>query len=108
MNDLTPGLIAAYAGGMAIVIAAVAAAIVSVITSWRTLTASVAKIEGHVNSEKTAAEGRENTLTREKELLLEIIAAQKLSASLLAQAAATRGRADTTPAEAAPDVDRGR
>ena len=47
-------------------------------------------IKGHVNSEKTAAEGRENALRQENMLLREIIADKKATAGLLAQAVASR------------------
>jgi hypothetical protein len=49
-------------------------------------------IKGHVNSEKTAAEGREAAKDREIILLREMINDKKSSANLLAQAAAIRTR----------------
>ncbi len=82
---LTPLLIAAYTAGVVAVVGAVAAGIVSVITAFK-----IAKIEGHVNSEKTAAEGRETTLRRENSLLREQADRDRNTAALLAQAVATR------------------
>lgn len=52
------------------------------------IAATAAKIDGHVNSEKTAGEGRENTLRAEIALLREVLSDKKATASLLAQAAA--------------------
>lgn len=49
-------------------------------------------IVGHVNSEKTAAQGREATLAAENVLLRQLIAEKKEAAGLLAQAAATTPR----------------
>jgi hypothetical protein len=79
--------IAAYAAGGVILIGAFFAGVVSVIQAWRTMAGKVSAIEGHVNSEKTAAEGRENTLKAEKALLMEMLAERKQAAALLAQAA---------------------
>lgn len=47
-------------------------------------------IEGHVNSEKTAAAGKIETLEKENSLLREMMADKKETAALLAQAAATK------------------
>ena len=58
-----------------------------------TVRADTEAIKGHVNSEKTAAEGRELALRQENVLLREMITEKKLTAQLLAQAVATRGRA---------------
>jgi hypothetical protein len=91
VKDLSVASIAALAAGGAILISAVFAGIVSVITAWRTIVQKVTAIEGHVNSEKTAGEGRENTLKRENELLREMLADRKLTAALLAQAASHPG-----------------
>lgn len=72
------------------------------------IAATAAKIDGHVNSEKTAGEGRENTLRTEIALLRESLNDKKVTASLLAQAAAgstttvvqtTNGPVDAPPPE---------
>jgi hypothetical protein len=88
--DLSVGTIAALATAAVGIIAAVAAGIVSIITAWRTIVTKVSAIEGHVNSEKTAAAGREATLTRENQLLREMLAERTTTAALLAQAAANK------------------
>lgn len=73
--------------GAVTIIGALAAAAVTMITAWRTIAQKVASIEGHVNSEKTAAEGREATLKVENTLLREMLVEKKQVAALLAQAA---------------------
>ncbi len=88
MTTLNPAIIAALAGAAVLVIGSIAGGIVTVITAWRTLAANVAKIEGHVNSEKTAADGREATLRQEIKLLQGQITEQKQREALLAQAVA--------------------
>jgi len=94
MTELSaPAIIAIGAAG-AVIIGAIAAGVVSVITAWRTIAGKVSAIEGHVNSEKTASDGRENALRAENTLLREIIADKRASAGLLAQAAAMRTRED--------------
>jgi hypothetical protein len=64
-------------------------------------------IKGHVNSEKTAADGREMTLRRENDLLREMVANANAAAGLLAQAAATRSRLEpfSAPAAAAASLE---
>ncbi len=89
MADWSPTTIAAFAAGAAVVFAAFFAGIVSVITAWRTIASKVSAIEGHVNSEKTASDGKLNTLQRENDLLREIMAEHKQTAALLAQSVAT-------------------
>jgi len=102
-------------GGLIVtVITAIAGAIVSIITAIRvtavqSLTAtntstvlevakSTAKIEGHVNSEKTASEGREHALRKENDLLREMLAERKSTAALLAQSTAiSSGAGAATP-----------
>jgi hypothetical protein len=100
MLTLVAGLIASLIGTLA-------TAVVQVVTAFRVtavkqatdLNAStllvVAKdteaIKGHVNSEKTAAEGKLNTAMRENELLREMLADRKATAALLAQAVAVSG-----------------
>jgi len=81
-------VIAAIGALITLVIGSLTTGIVSIITALK-----VAKIEAHVNSEKTAQEGREALLKREAELLREMLADKKLAASLLAQATAQRARA---------------
>lgn len=83
-------------GGIVTVIGVLGPAVVTIIAALRrvegittTVAVSAAKIEGHVNSEKTAADGRELALRREIELLRELLATQKQTAALLAQATAS-------------------
>jgi len=85
--------------GVVTIIGAVSAGVVVVIKALRERDAvlhdvgvSVAKIEGHVNSEKTAAEERAKAKDREIELLREMLNQQKTTAALLAQAQASRTR----------------
>lgn len=87
VTDLSATSIAAYAAGGSLLIGAVFAGIVSVIQAWRTIAQKVTAIEGHVNSEKTAAEGRERAKDMEIALLREMLTDRKLTAALLAQAA---------------------
>lgn len=92
-------------GGMIItIVSAIATAIVSIITAAKlnnvktdqaTTAATVLAvardteaIKGHVNSERTASEGRELSLQKENALLREMVTHEKITASLLAQAAA--------------------
>lgn len=86
MNDLSVTSIAALGAAGAILIGAFFAGIVSVITAWRTIAQKVTAIEGHVNSEKTAAEGREAAKDKEIALLREMLNDRKQTAALLAQA----------------------
>jgi len=58
-------------------------------------------IVGHVNSEKTAAEGRESALTNENRLLREMLTEKTQQAALLAQASV---RPPAQPAAAKPQV----
>lgn len=104
MNELSIGEITALSAGGAMLIAAFFAGLVSVITAWRTIAAKVSAIEGHVNSEKTADQGRLENLRNENGLLREMLNDRKTTASLLAQAVASSPRAlppDAT-AEAVP------
>lgn len=104
-------------GGMIVtIITAIVTGVVSIITAMRVTQVgaqgaqtasqlvSVAKdtetIKGHVNSEKTAATGREHALQQENRLLREMIADKSVTASLLAQAAA--GRSASRATDAAP------
>jgi hypothetical protein len=107
--DLVTIKITLISGAIATVIGAAGAAIVTVIralaeiklqqaaTAARQIEnaaviTSVAKdteaIKGHVNSEKTASDGREAALRAENDMLRQIIAEKKATADLLAQAAA--------------------
>jgi len=88
--------------GAVTIIGAVAAGLVTVIKAvselrelrhdLATVSRDTETIKGHVNSEKTAADGRELALRREIELLREIAGSQKEAAALLAQAVASRTR----------------
>jgi hypothetical protein len=86
VNTLSPTTIAALAGAGVLLIGAFFGGIVQIVTAFKTY-GSVRAIEGHVNSEKTAAEGREMALKQEVALLREIISGQKQTAAVLAQAA---------------------
>lgn len=89
MTDWSVTQITALAAGGAVLMGAFFAGIVSVITAWRTIAGKVSAIEAHVNSEATAANGRENTLKRENELLREMLTDHKIQSSLVAQSVAT-------------------
>lgn len=54
-----------------------------------TVAITAAKIDGHVNSEKTASQGRESALVGENTLLRETLEKERTTAALLAQALAT-------------------
>jgi hypothetical protein len=104
---LDAATISLIVGAIVTIVGAIAAAIVSIIGAVRANTERIAKLAepvaailGHVNSEKTAAEGRENTLKTENNLLRERLADQKSTAGLLAQAVAQRSRTDA----AVPDA----
>jgi hypothetical protein len=56
-------------------------------------------IKGHVNSEKTASDGREAAARLEIGLLRDQLAHERTNAGLLAHAVATRGRGSDAPAE---------
>lgn len=66
------------------------------------LVAVTNKIEAHVNSEKTAAQGRETALRKEVDLLREMIAELKRTADLYAQASATNTALLAQPAPVVP------
>ncbi len=101
----SPLMITLVTGLIVTVISAIVGGIVAVITALRVtavkdVQASTAQtildvaknteaIKGHVNSERTAAEGRELMLRRENELLREMIADKRVTAALLAQAVAS-------------------
>jgi len=104
-------------GGMIVtVIGSIVTGIVAVITALRVTVVSrqqeltrgdlltVAKdtetIKGHVNSEKTAAEGRETALKMENLLLREQLAQENVTKRLLAQAAALVPALATVPQDA--------
>jgi len=111
-------------GGMVVtVIGAIVTGTVSIITALRvsvvaqqqstttTRVDAIAQdteaIKGHVNSEKTASDGREAALRQEVALLREMLADKKATAGLLAQAVASRSRGgggDTAPAIATDDT----
>lgn len=110
LSVLTLEQVTALSIAGAALITAIGGQIVNIIVASKT-TRKVEKVEatleevktkaevivGHVNSEKTAAQGREATLEAENVLLRQIIAEKKETAMLLAQAVAT-----TQPAAPAP------
>jgi hypothetical protein len=100
LSEVSIPVLTVIIAGVVTIISAVSAAVVVVIKALRerdtvlqTVSTSVAKIEGHVNSEKTAATEQARAKDREIELLREMLAQQKQTAALLAQstAAHTRG-----------------
>jgi len=120
----SPLMITLIGGLIVTVIGATVSGIVAVITALRVtavkgvqdiitpaildVAKDTATIKGHVNSERTAAEGREASLRRENELLREMLADKKVTAQLLAQAVATAASAaagaNSTTTTAAPIV----
>lgn len=80
-------------GAAGILVGLIVTGIVSIITALK-----VAKIEAHVNSQKTAMEEQAKARMRENDLLREMLEDRKQQAALLAQAVATRLRAADTPA----------
>lgn len=101
VSVLDPVVITLIGGMIVTVISAIVTGIVTVITALRQGENSrkidgVAKdteaIKGHVNSEKTASEGRESALRQEIVTLREMVADHKTAAALLAQAASSRMR----------------
>lgn len=84
---MTDNVALAMITGLPLTLAAIGGLYVQLTTRGK-----VEVIQGHVNSEKTAAEGRENTLKVENQLLREQLAEHKNIAALLAQAAASRVR----------------
>ena len=90
--------------GVVTIIGAVSAGVVVVIKALRerdavlqTVSTTVSKIEGHVNSEKTAATEQARAKDREIVLLREMITQQKETAALLAQATASHTRGVPLP-----------
>lgn len=93
--DFSSPLVIGLLTGMAVaIIGAFFTGFASLITAWRTVATKVSAMEAHVNSEKTAADGRENTLKAENVLLRELIGEKKQAAALLAQTAAVARRAN--------------
>lgn len=108
VSAVDPTIVVLIGGQVLAVIAALGAAAVAVINALRmndlkrqqetntneivTVGKDTAAIKGHVNSEKTAAEGRELLLRNENLLLKDRITDIQMTARLLAQAAAQRGR----------------
>jgi hypothetical protein len=80
---MTDAIAVALVGGLPLTIAALGTLVVSLRNGGK---ADV--IIGHVNSEKTAAEGRELTLRAENKLLRESLEESRQAAALLAQAVA--------------------
>jgi len=108
-------------GGMIVtIIGSIVTGVVTVITALRVVTVvkqqdiassnllTVAKdtetIKGHVNSEKTAAQGREETLRMENALLREQLAQENITKRLLAQAAALVPALATVPVDPAAPI----
>jgi len=91
-------------GGVVAIITAIRIAAVAIIRALRVrddvlreVGTTVATIAGHVNSEKTAADERAKAKDREIVLLREMLANEKQTAALLAQAQASRTRGDSLP-----------
>ena len=83
-------------GGLVItIIGVIVNGVIQILTALRvtnqiqTVAKDTEAIKGHVNSEKTASEGKQALLENENKLLREMLADKKMTASLLAQAAAT-------------------
>jgi len=72
-----------------VLIGLVVTGIISILGAWK-----LAKIEAHVNSEKTGLLEQAKSRDRELDLYREVMARDKNIASLLAQAVATRQRGD--------------
>ena len=68
------------------------------------LASDTAAIKGHVNSEKTAADGRQTNLQTENALLREMLAEKANTASLLAQSVAQAAGVPATTVVVAPVV----
>jgi hypothetical protein len=112
-SGLDPVTITLIGGQVVLIITTLGGVILAIITHLRVTTVkeqqavntasivTVAKdteaIKGHVNSEKTASEGREVALRQENSLLREMLTHEKNNASLLAQAAAVRTRGEGKP-----------
>lgn len=112
---LNPTTITLVGGMIVTIIGVIVTGVLQVINAMRVTAntnqiVAVAKdteaIKGHVNSEKTASEGRETTLRRENALLREMLTDKKATAGLLAQASALRARSpvlvSTVPAAVLP------
>jgi len=103
MTEISIPVLTVLIGGVVTIIGAAAAAGVTIIKALSelrrelvTVSRDTEAIKGHVNSEKTASDGRELALKREIELLREVNNGLKQAAALLAQAAASRTREDPT------------
>lgn len=108
-------------GQLLLIIAAIVSGVVQIITHLRvtdiktqqaantdqitTVAKDTEAIKGHVNSEKTAADGRELALQQQVVILREMLADKKATAALLAQAVATRGRGPDLTTAIAPSAD---
>jgi hypothetical protein len=105
-RSFDPVTITIIGGQIVLIIGAIVTGILAVITHLRmtsvkeqqqvtvtrldTVAADTEAIKGHVNSEKTAAEGRLAALQKENDLLREMLTDKKATAALLAQAVATK------------------
>ena len=121
MTDWPEPVTITLVGGMIVtIIGSIVTGVVTVITALRVVTVvkqqdiassnllTVAKdtetIKGHVNSEKTAAQGREETLRMENALLREQLAQENITKRLLAQAAALVPALATVPVDPAAPI----
>jgi hypothetical protein len=95
---------AAQLTAIAAIVLSLGTAGAAIITAWRNsgkiddvkrtvqaVALTTAKIDGHVNSEKTAAEEQKRSAHREIELLREQLARERAAAQLLAQSVAQAG-----------------
>jgi hypothetical protein len=88
------------------IITALVTGVISVITALRAsskidpIAKDVEAIKGHVNSEKTASDGREVALRQEAALLREMLTDKNKTAALLAQAAAQQNTASVSSSDA--------
>jgi len=92
LSEVSIPVLTVIIAGIVTIIGAVSTAAVVIIKALHEVGTTVAKIEGHVNSEKTAAEERSKAKDREIELLRETLHQERTAAALLAQAAAARTR----------------
>lgn len=95
-------VILAIGAAVAAVIGAMGLFVVQVTTSLRLISKATAAIEGHVNSEKTKADGDLAASRKENELLRERVNDLRATAGLLAQDAASRRRVETLPESRQP------
>jgi len=90
LSEVSIPVLTVIIAGVVTIIGAVSTAAVVVIRALHEVGTTVAKIEGHVNGERTAIEERLKAKDREIKLLHEILERERTSAALLAQALAER------------------